>query len=516
VLQLTTRQRDLLYVLLDNTRPVSTTELAAQLGFTPRQVSYDLYSIEAWLSRHSIGVLRIPGVGIKLNYSNEERDSVIDLLNSNKHFQLIINADQRQQLIAFHLLTETEPIILQHIQYETDVSRTTVLNDLETINEWFHRFGLTLNKRPNYGNVCAGPELARRQALAALLWGDPSFSHPLITITRDRGFVFALSQDAHLLPIVRYVKDMLENWDILSAYQWMELIVKSFGGRLSAEAERHVAMMLAIQAERVESGQRVALGDESLHWTMNQPIWEAATRLAEMIWPDMPVELLREEIAVIVLYLLGSTRHTTWTGDHLVDAGLMELVQSLTDEAATQLTIPDLGKDEQFQNGLIAHLVPLWIRHNFSLWFPPATSMAQLSSQFKAEYAIAEKLAAQISASADMTLPESEINNLALLLRAAVIRTPPSHQYRAYVICPSGMATVQLLVARLKARFAHLEIVDALSLHELSSANLDDVHLIITTVPLPANINRVKQILVNPMLPPEDVETVRNALLAIE
>ena len=115
-----------------------------------------------------------------------------------------------------------------------------------------------------------------------------------------------------------------------------------------------------------------------------------------------------------------------------------------------------------------------------------------------------------------MTLPEYEINNLALLLRAAVIRVPPMRQYRAYVICPSGMATVQLLVARLRARFPQLEIVDALSLHELSAAQWDDVHLIITTVPLQLNITGVEQVLVDPMLPPEDVETIRNALLAID
>jgi mannitol operon transcriptional antiterminator len=516
VLQLTTRQRDLLYILLDNNNPVSTTDLAAQLGFTPRQVSYDLYSIETWLSRHSVSVLKIPGVGIKLNYSTEGRDSVIDLLNSNKHFQLIINAGQRQQLIALHLLTETEPIILQHIQYETDVSRTTVLNDLETIGEWFHQFGLTLNKRPNYGNVCSGPELARRQALAALLWGDPSFSQPLITITRDQGLVFALSQDAHLLPIVQYVNGVLGRWDVLSAYQWVELIVKLFGGRLSADAERHVALMLSIQSRRVESGHMAVVDEEPLQWAMNQPVWEATTALAAMIWSDMSPEQLRAEIAIIVLVLLGSTRHTTWTGDHLVDAGLMELVRSLTDEAAAQLGIPNLRLDEQFQNGLIAHLVPLWIRNHFSLWFPPTTSPVQLSSQFKVEHTVAKQLAAQISARAGMTLPEPEINNLALLLRAAVIRVPPLRRYRAYVICPSGMATVQLLVARLKARFAQLEIVDALSLHELPSVQLDDVHLIITTVPLQMDIAGVEQVLVDPVLPPEDVEAIRNVLLAID
>jgi mannitol operon transcriptional antiterminator len=260
----------------------------------------------------------------------------------------------------------------------------------------------------------------------------------------------------------------------------------------------------------------VEVGEEPQQWAMNQPVWEATTRLAKVIWPNMSVDLLRAEIATVVLYLLGSTRHTTWTGDHLVDAGLMELVRSLTDEAATQLGIPDLRLDEQFQNGLIAHLVPLWIRDHFSLWFPPTASPAQLSDQFKAEHAVAEKLADQVLARTGMTLPEPEINNLALLLRAAVIRMPPLRKYRAYVICPSGMATVQLLVARLKARFAQLEIVDSLSLHELSAAQLNDVHLIITTIPLPTEFTEVEQILVHPMLPTEDVETIRNALLAIE
>ena len=47
---LTTRQRDLLHILLDAEAPMGAAELADQMQLTPRQVNYGLNGLKKWLA----------------------------------------------------------------------------------------------------------------------------------------------------------------------------------------------------------------------------------------------------------------------------------------------------------------------------------------------------------------------------------------------------------------------------------------------------------------------------------
>ena len=81
-----------------------------------------------------------------------------------------------------------------------------------------------------------------------------------------------------------------------------------------------------------------------------------------------------------------------------------------------------------------------------------------------------------------LNLPQSEINNLVVLLRAAFIRNRTYRFEHIIVVCPSGMATAQLLVARLNARFPYLNTLEVTSLRDLTPALVSSADLILTTV----------------------------------
>jgi mannitol operon transcriptional antiterminator len=71
------------------------------------------------------------------------------------------------------------------------------------------------------------------------------------------------------------------------------------------------------------------------------------------------------------------------------------------------------------------------------------------------------------------------------------------------------MATAQLLVARLKARFPRLGSFKVISLRQLTRNTADQAEMIITTAPLPEELNNHDKVVqVHPMLMPEDIETI--------
>jgi hypothetical protein len=126
-------------------------------------------------------------------------------------------------------------------------------------------------------------------------------------------------------------------------------------------------------------------------------------------------------------------------------------------------------RDRILRDGLVNHLIPLACA-SVPLWFPSIPSQMTLPNQYEFEYQVAGELVAIIREQTGFELPVNEVPNVAMLLRAAFIRARPYSFRRVIVVCPSGMATAQLLVARLEARFPRLGNLEIVSLRQL---NLD-------------------------------------------
>jgi mannitol operon transcriptional antiterminator len=166
------------------------------------------------------------------------------------------------------------------------------------------------------------------------------------------------------------------------------------------------------------------------------------------------------------------------------------------------------------RDGLVNHVIPACLRQRFHLWYPTQLNSANLPEQYEFEYRVAADLARIVRDQSQLDLPENEINNLAMLLRAAAIRNRRLPTRRVTVICPSGMATAQLLVARLEARFPRLGSFNVVSLRELNPATVANSDLILTTVPLPQHLTQgVVVIQVHPLLMPQDVDAITQFLL---
>lgn len=511
MVSLTIRQRDLIRQLLESPNPIVIADVASQMQLTPRQVNYRLKPIKIWLAQRDVILKTTPGVGIKVTCSSAQRLTLLHELDSLSDFHLVLTSEQRQQLFALNLLATSEPLILDWLKHGTSVSRTTALKDLKPVEGWLQHFGLTLIRKQNYGLLVQGPELIRRQALSALLWGDVSLGKPLTAMTYDKGLVFSLTDDA-ALPIVQHTQDLISIWDAQKALDWVAYAEAQQGGRFTDDAALYLALILAIQAHRVRASHYVELDAETVHWLETQKVWHVAADLTQSMWPDLPEGVPTTEIAAIAMHLLAGTRAHMWPGDLDIDPALTELVAALMDEVASAFNTPGLSHDASLRDGLVAHVIPAFMRQRFGLWAPPSWSDGVLSHRYEREYYIARELATLVAEYTGVVLPEGEIDTLTLLIRAAFIRERPNHPKRVLVICPSGMATAQLLVARLKTRFPSLEILGVLSLHELSLERVAGAQLLIATVPLRNPSYDLPVIQVHPLLLPENIETITNWL----
>lgn len=495
-------------IIINADGPVAAADIARRMGLTPRQVRYRLRTAEVWLVGRDVTIESVPGLGISLDCSSRKRSDLLRQLDAEFEFDLVLSPGQRRQLFTFKLLTTDEPLTLRQLQNAAQVGHTTVFNDLASIEEWVESLNLTLARRRNYGMLLEGSERARRQALAALAWGDAPFGDPLTEMTYGRGLVFSMSDYGALLPIIQSVEDQISAWDTRWTLKWVASAEAQLEGRFTDDVVLHLALAFAIQVERVNNGRLVICEAEELDWLRERHVWNVAVDLSKRMESDVEEDWPADEIAAIAMHLLAGSRSELWPRDLDQNGPMNDLVDSLINEAAEAFRTPELRRDASLRDGLLAHLVPAIMRQRFGLWAPSPLSESDLPPAFRREYAIARELAREVSERTGFSLPEGEVHNLALLLRAAFIRERPDHPRRVFVVCPGGMATAQLVVARLRARFPHLEIMGVLSIREITRERVADAQLIISTAPVEAPAPWIDVIQVHPLLTDDDVEAV--------
>ncbi len=512
MVSLTVQQRDILQNLLRRDSPATLADLGAATNLTPRQITYRLTAVKAWPEAHQAQLDSRPGVGYTVLCSPQQCRALLDELQGSAGFNLILTAGQRAQLLALKLLTTEEPLILKQIQQWVAVSRATVLKDINLIEPWLARFDLRLERRPHYGFLVQGGELNIRQALVALLWGDTPFPDPLLKITYHAGLVSALAKAAPFSPLVAEAQAQLLRWNVHAAFEWVAQAEVQMRGRFADNAVIHLALALAVQHERVNAGKRYTCPAEELLWLQAQPLWSVALQIARASWPGRGDAISPSEIAFIAMFLAISVRNEEWPGEPYSTPELETLIELLLENVAQAFFEPELRHDLALREGLLAHLGPALMRQWFNLWTPPSLDDQAIARECFREHKLAQDLAALTEERTSIVLTPSDIDTITLLLRAAYVRARPEWRWRVYVICPSGMATAQLLAARLKTRFPNLEILGVLSQRELSSERAARAHILIATAPIESPPAGVQVVEVHPLLLPQDVAAISKCL----
>jgi mannitol operon transcriptional antiterminator len=254
------------------------------------------------------------------------------------------------------------------------------------------------------------------------------------------------------------------------------------------------------------------MDEPTLGWLQSAKIWPVAAYVGRHLGRDANSTWRPADVAGVAMEMLAAPRNEILPGELERNNEFSTLIDGLMEYISGAFDIPKMKHDRTLQNGLLNNIVPACFRQRFGLWFPVTLNKASLPEQYEREHTIAQAVSRMVQAHTGLALPPSEINNLVVLLRAAYIRNRTYRFERIIVVCPSGMATAQLLVARLNARFPYLNTLEVTSLRDLTPALVASADLILTTVPLPKQYASSKIIQVHPLLMPEDIEAITQFL----
>lgn len=160
----------LLDYLVHHYEPETITEISKAINQSRRKIYYHLERINEALPDDVEAVVSYPRIGIVLN--DKQREECQTLLGELDGYSYVMNAEERIQLNLLYIAITKDKVTIEKLMQLSDVSRNTVLNDLNGIREKISQddydIQLCVNKSRGYYLSCH--PLAKIQYLYSLLY----------------------------------------------------------------------------------------------------------------------------------------------------------------------------------------------------------------------------------------------------------------------------------------------------------------------------------------------------------
>ncbi|HBE77641.1 MAG TPA: transcription antiterminator BglG [Firmicutes bacterium] len=488
------RLKMIINILLKSKAPVTINAIAEQLEVSNRTIRNNLTAVEKFINEKGLTLKKKPGIGIQLE-GPEESFHTLNEMKMSTYISEPFSPQDRKDNILKRLFMSENTITINDLAKELYVSDITIRKDLEDVDLWLAKFKLKLMRRQNYGIKIIGSEENCRNALANLIVIQIGFDKLKGMLHYDT----SAKLDYHTLNQLTG----LINIDYIKLENIVNQAERSLGYKFTDEAFGSLVIHIAIAIKRLQDGKDILLAHSVLEDLKTKAEYRIAKQIADSIEIHYRVKLPEQEIGYILLHILGSKLQENNIDDlDLKNEGEHELAVIMAKEiihiAQKTLSI-DLSKDKQALNGLILHLRPTIKRLEYGLNLRNPL-LDQIKENYPEIFGVAWISNTVFERYLGKKITEEEIGYIALHLGAAIERQKKG--LSALVVCTSGMGTSQFLAVKLENHFKEIKIKQVISAIALKDYCLDDVDIVISTVPLTAQ----KPVLhISPLLTQNDV-----------
>lgn len=167
--QITKRESQLLIYLLEMTEPVTIKQLAEQENVSVRTIKYDLEDIRDWLIERDQELHSKRSQGIWLSMNDSDRIKLKSELMDVNRLELFADQSLRINRLLIILLVTKEAITSLELANALEVSKVTIMNDLNELEHHFLKEGLVLNRQTRKGFWITGKERLVRLTIEEVL-----------------------------------------------------------------------------------------------------------------------------------------------------------------------------------------------------------------------------------------------------------------------------------------------------------------------------------------------------------
>lgn len=168
-MHLNSRDKEIVKELLATSKFITVDTIAKKLNVSDKTIRNHIININNVLQKMDLGeIIKKPRFGVYLKFDSNNIKKLDELLINNK--QSLISEDvsikNRKVFIIKKLLFANQKYItMQEIADGLYTSRSSVINLLKEIEEWFKQFGITIARRQHSGIEICYSEMDWRRAV---------------------------------------------------------------------------------------------------------------------------------------------------------------------------------------------------------------------------------------------------------------------------------------------------------------------------------------------------------------
>ncbi|MGM0370338.1 MAG: BglG family transcription antiterminator [Bacillota bacterium] len=508
----------LLKFLISREEPISIKNLADKFNVSSRTIRYDLDDIKSSIDLYNAKLIKKTHVGVYLEGEKEELNKIEKELIDIYSFERVLSPEERQHLILFRLFQANEPIIIKELEVMLHISKSTIIKDLDKVEEWLSDHDLTLVRKTNYGLEIKGEEIDIRHAMMNVL-EETANEKELVGFLRQ--IQKQALEDRNLeAGFFKEFDKLVSDIDLTQLESVISFAEKQLGFQFADEAYASLLVHLALAISRLLDGKDIKLPKERLKIIKKSDEYNIATKIGKIIEQIFEISIPDSEIGYVTLHLMGAK---LWQkigdddykklADEDLDQDLIILTKEMVKVVEDYLGV-DLIDDTQLIIGLALHLKPTINRVKYDL--PLKNSLlVDVKSKYTEIFEATKSAAKILESKLQKEISSDEIGYITLHFGAALERNESlqsSRKLRTVLVCSSGVGTTNLLASKLRKEFSEIKICNVFSVIQLENneVDLDDIDLLLTTIPIDIDYSSVLQ--VNPLLSTEDKQKIKKII----
>jgi transcriptional antiterminator len=509
---LNSRQLSILQFLLETPKPVSAEVIGNSIGVSARVIRENIPSINKWLASFHEEIDCKPKFGLLLLCPAETRQQINETILSSQK-ETIYSLKDRQQLILFELLSQSDQFSINQIRNQLSISKSTLSHDLDRVEDWLKRRDIFLSRQRREGVIIQGRENDIRHALISFFI-DMNLESELIRLA-----LWEVKGDEdkkyNLSPTASYILSKMADWGLHDGWNFISFIENDLNAKFADGEHLSVALYWVITNQRIKGKHFIQISDERIHYLSTRPEYKIVQDIIIKLLEKKYYKLSDPEIAQLTLEVMTArgTFSDINNSQSLVNSRektiqiAKHLFQKISDYLGADLT------NSVVISQLADHLSRVVIRMKFDL--PIQNNLTEETRKaYPLLWQATSKAIDEVWDEAGPPLPLDEIAYittyvaLALELNKNIKKTLSVP--RVVVACPSGGVTVWMLVSRLRTELPDLEILEVISLRDINRFNSSHIDAIISTAQV--NSRDIKTITVTPLLNEKDIKQIKQEL----
>ena len=501
-------------ILLRRDSSISVQSLADEIGVSKRTIQRELNYIEGSLKTFDVAFRSKTGVGVWLEGTSQEKQRLLNEIEQDDSYDAG-NRDERRKRLILQILKEKGLKKLYYYSSQFKVSEATISTDLEAVEKWLNKYQLRVIRRPGSGTAIQGSEENYRRAIRAFI--DENIDTDMIREAYETEGELQDEQKVSSRNVLRQIfSDNLVD-QVVSCI--MELQSDRIAD-LTENAYLGLVIHIAIAINRILENETIEQTKDWMEQFEEDEDYLLAKELVKKLESRFGIQIPEMEISYVCLHIKSAKHEKIQMGRlsavEFEGRRLQQLINDMIDAFDSDKSY-FLKQDDEFIQGLLAHLQPTLIRltHNLNIQNPVLEDIKQSYSDV---YERCRNVAKVLENAVDRQVPEEEIGYLAVHFGAALVRMEGQNeelrQVQVGVICSSGIGISRLMATKIQKLFGKRVELTAYGKNDITPFIIGKTDFFVSSIPV--DIKEIPVVYVNPLLNQEDIEEIRKLFYKYE